>query len=687
MMDVLKYLSKENHVKWIFWNKYEEVDTIRPFEERCIDEFTTTTMVSLIRKHKADLILHQGPGHLIVTQAGEITKKKVLTLWCYWEEFIHLDTNVNILERKKYTKCHDFEYILDHAAFPMVCSRFMAEACQEIYGRHVEILYTLPDESSFSNVSFDLSIKKYVLLADIQGLKGGDLIKKILHCIHNIPFLLIYKGGEDRLYDDMQAFLSNRPATSSEVLLFRRQNDMPLVYSKSRIQLIASSCDETFCRTIVESFYTGTFFISSNMGNLKYMNDANLGVTLSTLSPDVWVKEINEAYFDEPRLERFNSRSRSFFSFNSVKKKLRTIMDGVKEPIMIYTPWCDQGLGIQSRSYKLHLESHGFKVHIFANKPMIQNVNLMASPIEWSQDDVFHSVHTREEYSKIEIVDFVRNTRVKKALIPEIEKASTFAVTDLLNKLGVKVYAIPNIEIVRKNELKDFTKFHKIICHNKLCQGILSGYLHNVPMAHVTYTHHFPFEVEKRVKCIKDDIKFLHVAGLNGHFRKNTRQIIEVFDKFSGMCKNCSLTVSIQGHEYLKIDNNNPRIRIIAAELTYKEICQLYIDHDISIQISKHEGLGLGFYESLYLATPVLTLDTPPHNEIVIHNKYGWCMQCSKSGNNEVKNGLVSEAIVSNGTLAYWLRKIVVDRSMYYKIFDEVYEYKNNNNTIVEALK
>lgn len=50
----------------------------------------------------------------------------------------------------------------------------------------------------------------------------------------------------------------------------------------------------------------------------------------------------------------------------------------------------------------------------------------------------------------------------------------------------------------------------------------------------------------------------------------------------------------------------------------------LYKKTHVTIQVSRHEGLGLGFYESLGMGVPVLTLDVPPHNEIITNGKNGW---------------------------------------------------------------
>ena len=46
----------------------------------------------------------------------------------------------------------------------------------------------------------------------------------------------------------------------------------------------------------------------------------------------------------------------------------------------------------------------------------------------------------------------------------------------------------------------------------------------------------------------------------------------------------------------------------------------------MSIQISSHEGLGLGFYKSISAATPVISVDQPPHNETIVHGVSGWLL-------------------------------------------------------------
>ena len=123
---------------------------------------------------------------------------------------------------------------------------------------------------------------------------------------------------------------------------------------------------------------------------------------------------------------------------------------------------------------------------------------------------------------------------------------------------------------------------------------------------------------------------------MNAFSRKNILDICASFKMAYNLNNNIRLTITIQKindleynlSEKLNEYRNNNYINIIERELSDKEINELYINHHISIQVSKHEGLGLGFYESISYGTPVITLNTPPHNEIIKDNINGWVIDC-----------------------------------------------------------
>jgi glycosyltransferase involved in cell wall biosynthesis len=64
-----------------------------------------------------------------------------------------------------------------------------------------------------------------------------------------------------------------------------------------------------------------------------------------------------------------------------------------------------------------------------------------------------------------------------------------------------------------------------------------------------------------------------------------------------------------------------------------------------------HEGLGLGFYESIYCGTPVLTLNWTPNNEIIANNVNGWLIDCDYGIIYDNNCPLINKAIVDKNNL------------------------------------
>ena len=60
-----------------------------------------------------------------------------------------------------------------------------------------------------------------------------------------------------------------------------------------------------------------------------------------------------------------------------------------------------------------------------------------------------------------------------------------------------------------------------------------------------------------------------------------------------------------------------------------------------------HEGLGLGFYESIACGTPVFTINTPPNNEIIIEGKNGWLVNCDYTPLTDNNEGIVQKAVIN----------------------------------------
>ena len=151
-----------------------------------------------------------------------------------------------------------------------------------------------------------------------------------------------------------------------------------------------------------------------------------------------------------------------------------------------------------------------------------------------------------------------------------------------------------------------------------------------------------------------EPIKFLFIGGMNAFTRKQVVEVCEAFTRAYDQLKdhkpNTQLIVTIQkfyNAEKLLRYTKHPAIKIINEHLSYKDIHKLYSEADVVIQVSKKEGLGLGFFESLSYGTPILTLDTAPHNEIVNDSINGWVCICKHEKMDDNPEALLEDAIVN----------------------------------------
>jgi hypothetical protein len=100
------------------------------------------------------------------------------------------------------------------------------------------------------------------------------------------------------------------------------------------------------------------------------------------------------------------------------------------------------------------------------------------------------------------------------------------------------------------------------------------------------------------------------------------------------------------------------QIEIIVDKLSDFEIADLYLNHDVSIQIPSHEGIGIGFYESISLGTPVVTIDRSPHREAVVTNRSGWLLPATPMALPDNPYGVTDAAQLKPGTLTRFILEL-----------------------------
>lgn len=653
--------------------------------------FDKVVLHNWLRLLKPDIVHHQGHMRRDFYDVCEKLRINFMSGFHFWSGGIILDgekLNINIIKNKQYHKVDpELEYLHNREFCHLyTASKFVTECISEV--THINISDQIFASSSYNkNIvkNYNVLNAKYVTLINIHKLKGGLVLLNLLKSCPLVPFMCIKTENHSEELDDLiREEIDNHNVAC---VFVNRINNTRIMYQNTRILLAPSLADETFCRTVNEGMMNGIPIMSSGHGNMKYLL-GTAGYILDPYDYDGWANKLNQLYFDNNELIKQSKLSLENYehhsvkiAFNQFKKFTKKLL--VNKNIMIFSPWCDQGLGIQSRNYRNILASYGYKVCIFALKPYNASscVDLQKIPEEWVTDHIYYSVNNRENVKDDELINFVRMYNITSCLIPETCWKRVFEVAKLMDKLNVRCYAIPNIEIVRKDEIFKHRYFYKILCNNRLCLNIFNSY-------GITNTELIGYgigNIQMKPKVYGDRVNFLFIGGMNAFSRKHILDICEAFYLASEVLDNIYLTCTVQmtnnleHDDKLKLDKyrNHKNIRILDNHISYDEILDFYYKSDVSIQVSKHEGLGLGFYEAVATGTPVISLNTPPHNEIILDNINGWLIDCYYKKMTDNDAALFGSAYFDVNNLANKIINIVNNKNYKNIISSLINDYNN----------
>lgn len=663
LYQTLKWTNMQN-----YWISFSDAKN-KPYDQLIIEKTEYCTFIKLpggfveenlynwLKLLKPTVIHHQGHMREAFYTAAQRLRVEFISGFHFWTGAIILSPVYKNIDIIKNIGEHEVDPELKRLAVAPNCtlytvSKYVQECIDKISGINIkDLVYSGSDRNAVYVTGIEPSKNKYVTVINIHKLKGGDIILKLLEDerLSHIPFLLIRTEYESEDLDEKikkRIELRNSNIKDSDVpsMLLGRVSDIKAIFSKTKIFLAPSLVDETFCRTVNEAMVNKIPVLTTGQGNLRYLLGDNQNYIINPEDTETWCTKVLTLYDDKSEYLKASDDMLGLYdeySSENCEKMFKELLTkvvtrGKDKNIMIMTPWCDQGLGIQSKNYYKILSENGYNVCIFAIKPYNANtcIELQKDPKQWVIDNVYYSPNDREHVKDYEIVDFVRKYNIGKCIIPEICWFRVFEIAKLLREIDVKCYAIPNVEIVRKDELYKFSYFHKILCNNKICEDLMkSNRIMN--SKYVGYGIDEK-EIQFRFKTYTDEIKFLFIGGMNAFSRKHILEICEAFAEAYEQNDKISLTCTIQKTNLLETEDINklqkfighPGIYFIQEHLKYSDIITMYHNHHISIQVSKHEGLGLGFYESLATGTPIITLDTPPHNEIVEDGVNGWIIPC-----------------------------------------------------------
>ena len=666
MIDTMKWMHSINyHCIYLFFYDHRTGSTFSDYHVTTHDygtfiEFPLHDKLYLMQflvLLKPSIISHQGNSRLQYMKIANLINCPFISGFCFWQDIIdmHIEKekdpagytvpfNKNMLTNALQPN-PNFQILKKHSDKLYVCGEFPNDIIAKVHGEDekLSVIHTITDESHFLITSG--YHPTYVTVINISRLKGGYIVEDIIkNTSIDIPFYIIDSQKSDKnakVTKGIETILLKRNA---EV---RRKNEkehthikesiytndhidnLKEIYSKTRILLIPSLVDETFCRVAYEGMHNSIPILSTSNGNLKYLLKGY--ANFLDENPKSWSSAINKYFSNNEKLKEMSERKKN--SYNSKEKFIdmveNIVTKGIKEShskianIGIFAPWCDQGLGIQAREYRDLLEKLGYHVSIFSPYPYAcvsdKSFKMQTDSKEW-RGDVYYSSNTREEISDDEFLNYLSQSKISKFIILEICYGKVFELAKICKMLSIEVIAIPNLEIVRHTELPNYQYFDKILTNNKSSYDFFLDIAQNknsiYHLGFRTLRHCFSLNLKD---IPENDIEFFCCGGLNSISRKNIDKIYKAF-----LSLNAKLYIYIQGIQKPSDLKEKENIKIEIGSKSYSEIAHLYKKHDIFIHLGTHEGLGLGFYEAIASGCPVVTIDCPPNNEIIEHSKNGW---------------------------------------------------------------
>jgi len=310
-------------------------------------------------------------------------------------------------------------------------SKFVSECVEKITDRKIRyVVYSGSSKDKCFVENNNPMNNKYVTLINIHMLKGGELILYLLKNLPNVPFIVIRTEGHS---DELDNKIRNEVSFGNENnyahrLFFDRVEDIRFIYAQTRIFLAPSLVDETFCRTVNEAMMNHIPVITSGRGNLRYLvEDAGICIDINDANDfSLWKNQINDLYDNEMRLSEIIMNTKKKYEEYSEdicqKMFFSMIQNVIRESkgnnIMIYAPWCDQGLGIQARNYYHILKNNGYNVHVFSYKSYSgkSSLEMQKNPQEWLIDKVYYSPNDREHVKDIEFLKFIKKYNIGKCI-------------------------------------------------------------------------------------------------------------------------------------------------------------------------------------------------------------------------------------------------------------------------------
>ena len=626
------------------------------------------TLSKIVKRQKPDLLFSHGSMNQELERISSDFGIPLIEGFHFWTGLVALANNSNMNIRGNLSQHHltpTISFKKPPGSQKYLVSRFMLEVYKDLGGNDDYLVIDPSFDFDSANDYCGLG-NGWVSQLDVSVGKGGHIFCDLVERLGDrIAFMAVVR-------ETTEPEIKNRLSQLSEEfpsLRIQGYSDIATILQNSKLILVPSLVDETFSRVAVEAVHHGIPALTSKKGNLNYLFDG-IG-SIEPMSIDLWesrVASICDSNEEARSLWQNQSDALRSTEKNS-KNMIDLILDSVEvtqlKRVGIFSVNAPQGLGTLG---KILLESCNLldlEPFIFAFSPYDKRLSLENYWHDSPRIDSNHiriSSRTRETVTLEEILEFIDGYKLQVFIFPEVCWIDNWKRLYDIKRLRpeVQIIIMPMLETVIDYEvshLNDFdltlfpTKQSKVILEN---HGVGNGKF--VGFTSPVERHYFKNLDSNLGKMETNKIKFLHIAGHNPTLRKRTITVINEFLEALKFRKDISLTITIQNLTAdLEELNLPPEVRIITENLSDSEIADLYVSHDVSIQIPSHEGIGIGFYESISLGTPVVSLDTPPHNEVVIPKYSGWLLPVRTIRLPDNLYGLVNAAEIIPGALTNFI--------------------------------
>lgn len=565
-----------------------------------------------------------------------------IAMYHFWTHFVNLGpkSNVGILQNVTKHVQPGFRAILADAARVVFVSPFMQDVASQLGICVPTVVGSPPTARSISTVPYEPLKRKWVLFVNCHHLKASRILPQLIRAHPTIPIRIL----ATEIDNDAEYALSILNAIADRnndapVEILSRVADMKEIYNTVRLCVVASVVDETFGRVAVECMASGIPVALSKHGNLSYLAGSD-GWFVSCNEPLTSASSIATMYTSPQKLQHLSEYYKiqaAHWSQERIKPIFNALLDDVckvdtRPTVMFYAPWNEQGLGTQVRSYCAHLEAAGVRTVIFSFLPY-DRVYKYTDPLEWVHPRVYYSKNIREEVTDAELLTCLAVYRPVAFVIPETCWNRVFEIAALVRSRGVRVVGIPNVELIRRNEIASHRVFDTLIANNKLCERVLRENGYTGSLVHTGFVLHAANPLGDGGTDATQPLQFVLIGGQNLDGRKQGPKIVEAYVRaYADVKHRPRLIITAQNHASSKITQtavqraNMDSISFTCTNLTTSDVYELYKYSDVALLLSKYEGLGMGFYEALHCGCPVLTVNAEPHNEIIRHGINGWCL-------------------------------------------------------------